>query len=87
MKYLYSTFIFLSVILSTGEAVPIGITLMAVIWLGGKLSGGNYNPAVSFMMFLNNKLSLHEMILYMGGQLAGAFCAYHFVTKGNKLIN
>ena len=54
---------------------------------GGKLSGGNYNPAVSFMMFLNNKLSLHEMLLYMGGQLAGAFCAYHFVTKGNKLIN
>ena len=29
----FLNFYFLSVILSTGEAVPIGITLMAVIWL------------------------------------------------------
>ena len=55
------TFVFLSVILGTGEAIPIGVALVAVIFLGGKYSGGNFNPAVSFMSYLNDKLSFENM--------------------------
>ena len=78
------TFIFLSVILGTGEALPIAIALAAVIFFGGKYSGGNFNPAVSFMMFLNNKLDLQTMIAYMLVQLIAGATAYYFVTSANK---
>jgi len=35
------TFIFLSVILSSGEAFPIGLALATVIFFGGNISGGH----------------------------------------------
>ena len=47
------TFIFLSVIIATGEAFPIAITLAAMILFGGKISGGHLNPAVTLTMILN----------------------------------
>jgi glycerol uptake facilitator-like aquaporin len=78
------TFIFLSVILGTGEALPIAIALAAAIFFGGKYSGGNFNPAVSFMMFLNNKLDLQTMIAYILVQLIAGATAYYFVTSANK---
>ena len=79
-----ATFIFLSVILKTNEALPIAITLAAVIYFGGKYSGGHFNPAVSFMMFLNNKLDLQTMIAYTLVQLIAGACAYYFITNANK---
>ena len=51
------TFIFLSVILNTGEAIPIGIALAAVIFFGGKISGGHFNPAVSVAMTMAGKIA------------------------------
>ena len=56
------TFIFLSVILGTGEVLPIAIALAAAIFFGGKYSGGNFNPAVSFMMFLNTRFTNYGCI-------------------------
>ena len=41
------TMFFLYVILATGDAVAIGLALMVVIFILGKVSGGNFNPAVS----------------------------------------
>ncbi len=79
------TFIFLSVILTTGEAFPIGLALATVIFFGGKVSGGNYNPAVSTMMFLKHKLNTPDYIGYVIAQIMGGVCAYlfneHFVVK------
>lgn len=87
-KYLVEfigTFIFLSVILTSGEALPIGLSLAAVIYFGGKVSGGNYNPAVSTMMFLKNNLNTTDYLSYVLAQLLGGICAYlfneYFVTK------
>jgi len=87
LKYLVEfigTFIFLSVILSSGHAIPIGLILAGVIYWGGSISGGNYNPAVSIMMYLNKKLSIDELILYIVCQLLGAVAAFYFYsyTKG-----
>lgn len=78
------TFVFLSVILKTGEAIPIALSLATMIYFGGKYSGGNFNPAVSFMMFLNNKLDLQTMIAYVLVQLIAGACAYYFITNANK---
>ena len=69
---LIGTFVFLSVILKSGEAIPIAIALAAAIYLG---SGGHFNPAVSLMQFLNKKLSSTDLILYVGAQLLGAVIA------------
>lgn len=80
-KYLVEfigTFIFLSVILTSGEAFPIGLALTTAIFFGGKVSGGNYNPAVSTMMFLKNKLDTPDYVGYVIAQILGGICAYLF---------
>jgi glycerol uptake facilitator-like aquaporin len=77
------TFIFLTVILKTGDALAIGIALASVIYFGGKVSGGNYNPAVSFMMLLSKKLDASKFVVFVIAQLLGATSAYlfHSYTK------
>ena len=80
-KYLVEfigTFIFLSVILTTGEAIPIGIALATAIFFGGKVSGGAFNPAVAFMMHLKGKANTVDLGGYVVAQLLGALCAYCF---------
>ena len=52
-KYLVEflgTCLFLYVILATGSPIPIGLALAAAIFVGGKISGGHFNPGVSVMM-------------------------------------
>ena len=77
-KYLVEfigTFIFLSVILTSGEAIPIGIALITAIYFGGKISGGNFNPAVSVMMHLKGSLNMTDMIAYIVAQVLGGVAA------------
>jgi len=81
---LVGTFIFLSVILITGEAIPIGLTLSAMIYWGGKISGGAFNPAVSIALYLNKKLNGVQTMGYILAQIIGAFIAFYFI-KMNKL--
>lgn len=77
-KYLVEfigTFIFLSVILTKGEAIPIGIALTTAIFFGGKISGGNFNPAVSIMMYLKGALKGSDVPGYIMAQVLGGVCA------------
>ena len=81
LKYLVEligTFIFLSVILITGEAIPIGIALVAMIYWGGKISGGAFNPAVTLALYLNKKLNSVQLVGYMVAQFIGAVLAFYF---------
>ena len=81
MKYLVEligTFIFLSVILITGEAIPIGLTLAAMIYWGGKISGGAFNPAVTLALYLNKKINTVQLAGYMIAQFIGAVLAFYF---------
>ena len=82
---LVGTFIFLSVILKTGNPIAIAISLAAVIYFGGYVSGGHFNPAVSFMMYLHNKINIENMVIYIISQLIGAALAFYYVTFNNKL--
>ena len=79
------TFIFLSVILTTGEAVPIGLALAVVIFFGGKISGGHFNPAVSTMMLVNRKIGVEQYIGYVLAQILGGLVALWFVTFAPQL--
>ena len=72
------TFIFLSVILSKGEAIPIAIALAAVIFFGGSVSGGHFNPAVTFMQTVGGSMSVATAVVYVLAQLLGAGSAFGF---------
>lgn len=83
-KYLVEflgTLFFLYVILATGKAVPIGLALMIVILLGGKISGGNFNPAVSIMMAAAGKLQMHDLMPYILAQVAGGLAALELYRR------
>ena len=80
---LVGTFIFLSVIIQSGNlgslgGLVIGLTLAAVIYFGGKVSGGHFNPAVSTMFWMDKKLSLTKYIYYILAQILGASLAFFF---------
>jgi len=78
---LVGTFVFLSVIIKTGDAIAIGVALAAVIFMGGSVSGGHFNPAVSFMMFLNKKIDVKKLVLYVLTQCIGGSLAYLYYKK------
>jgi aquaporin Z len=75
---LIGTFVFLSVIIKTGQAVPIGVALAAVIFMGGSVSGGHFNPAVSVMMYFNKKIDISRLIGYVVTQCLAGLCALLF---------
>ena len=75
-KYLVEflgTLFFLYVILATGNAMAIGAALALAILVGGPISGGNFNPAVSVMMVAAGKLQNKELLPYILSQVAGGF--------------
>ena len=81
------TFIFLSVILATGEAIPIGLSFAVAIYFGGKISGGHFNPAVSTMMLMNGKLTIEKFAGYVIAQLLGGLVALWFITNAGPKRN
>ena len=78
------TALFLLVILLTGQAIPIGLALMAVIMLGGKVSGGHFNPAVSVMMWRKGSLKMADLAPYIIAQVLGGLVALE-LSKHIKL--
>tara|TARA_B100000524_G_scaffold118010_1_gene57859 strand:- start:289 stop:546 length:258 start_codon:yes stop_codon:yes gene_type:complete len=72
------TFIFLSIILKVGEPIPIAVGLLAVIYFGGAISGGHFNPAVSVMMYLKEAITLTDLPIYVIAQVIGGVAALQF---------
>src|SRR3954470_18782435 len=77
------TFIFLSTIALSGAAGPlapiaIGSALMVMVYMGGHISGGHYNPAVSFGAFLRGAIDALTLVSYWVAQLAGRILAFVF---------
>lgn len=69
------TLFFLYVIIATGEPLAIGLALALAIMIGGKISGGHFNPAVSLMMHMGGKLPLKDLGPYIIAQVAGGAVA------------
>jgi glycerol uptake facilitator-like aquaporin len=65
----------LYVIVATGNALAIGAALAIAIMVGGNISGGHFNPAVSVMMYAAGKLSRADLIPYLLVQVAGGLVA------------
>ena len=69
------TAFFLYVILATGNAFAIGAALAVAITVGGPISGGSFNPAVTIMLAAANKLPTKEVIPYILAEIAGGLAA------------
>ncbi len=54
-------------------ALAFGLSIVAMAYSIGNISGCHINPAVSFAMLVRGKLSLNEFIGYVCAQFAGAF--------------
>ena len=62
---------------SAGVIPPlaIGSVLMVMIFAGGHISGGHYNPAVTLAVWLRGRCETRDVVPYWGAQLVGAVLA------------
>jgi aquaporin Z len=62
---------------ATGVIPPlaIGAALMAMIFAGGHISGGHYNPAVTLGVWVRGRLPVKDVVPYMIFQIIGALLA------------
>jgi glycerol uptake facilitator-like aquaporin len=75
------TLVFLYVILATGHFAAIGAILALVIYLGGPISGGNFNPAVTIMLVVAKKQNKNTLLPYVLAQIAGGLLALFLYTQ------
>lgn len=59
----------------TGNPLAIGGVLAVMVYMGGYISGANYNPAVSFALWLQKKLSNKDFLVYVAVQLVAGLAA------------
>ena len=65
-------------VLGTGgplAAFAIGTVLAVMIYAGGHISGGHFNPSVTLAVFLRGRCSLADLVPYFIAQLAAAVVA------------
>lgn len=75
------TLFFLYVIVSTGNALAIGAALAIAILVGGPISGGNFNPAVTIMMTVAGKQPMNDLVPYILAQVAGGLAAFELYKR------
>ena len=56
-------------------ALAIGSSLMIMVYMGGHISGGHYNGAVSLAVFLRGKIDARTFVGYLISQILGAIAA------------
>ncbi len=79
------TLLLCSVIISTGRPVFIAMALFLAIFLGGAISGGHFNPAVSLMFLVKGTITSQDFVGYVVAQLLGgltALAAYRTFLRG-----
>jgi len=72
---LFLTFI----ILATGNYLAIGAALAVIVLLGGPISGGCFNPAVTLAVFAAGKIASADVMPYIVAQIIGALAAFELV--------
>jgi aquaporin Z len=64
----------------------IGSSLMIMVYMGGHISGGHYNPAVTLAVFMRGKLPAKDVVPYWLAQLVGSilatFAVLHILGHG-----
>ena len=67
--------------MATGNAIAIGAAMAIIVMIGGHISGGNFNPAVSVAMVAAGRLSSSELLPYIMAQIAGGLVALELFKR------
>lgn len=74
-----------------GVALAFGLTVLTMAFAVGHISGGHFNPAVSFGLWAGGKFAAKDLIGYIIAQLVGAFMAagvlYLIVSGKDDFVN
>ncbi len=75
--------------LGTIAPLAIGSALMIMVYAGGHVSGGHYNPAVTIAVWLRGRCPTSDVPAYIGAQVAGAIVAAFMALalKGDPRIS
>jgi len=68
-------------IFATNNWIAIGAALSIGVLLGGKISGGAFNPAVAISLYAAGKLSKSDLIPYIIVEILGALAAFYAYKK------
>lgn len=79
VEFVGTLFFIGAIILSKGNAFVIGAALAIAILVGGKISGGHFNPAVSFTMYMKKNLPMNQLIMYIIAQTLGGLASLRVV--------
>ena len=68
--------------------LAIGSALMIMVYAGGHVSGGHYNPAVTLAVWLRGRCASADVLPYWISQILGAFAAgaLALYLKGNPVV-
>jgi len=75
VEFIGTTFL-VFVIFATSNWLAIGVALSIAILLGGNISGGAYNPAVTIALFAAGRLQKQDILPYVIVQILGGVVAF-----------
>jgi aquaporin Z len=88
--FLVLTFGLTVIVGGSGVIAPlaIGSVLMVMVFAGGHISGGHYNPAITLGVWLRGGFDAKDVLPYMGFQVIGAVLAAFAVSylKGGAAV-
>jgi aquaporin Z len=70
-----------------GVALAFGLTVLTMAYAVGHISGGHFNPAVSFGLFAGGRFPARELLPYIIAQVIGAIAAagvLYLIVTGNS---
>ena len=76
-EFLGTFMLILSILITNGNIVFVGVTFAGLLALTGKVSGGHLNPAVSIAMYWKKKYSINDILLYIVSQIAGGIASVY----------
>ncbi|OGG17006.1 hypothetical protein A3D77_03715 [Candidatus Gottesmanbacteria bacterium RIFCSPHIGHO2_02_FULL_39_11] len=82
------TFFLVTTVAFTGNPLAIGVILTAMVYMGGYISRGHYNPAVTMAVYTRGKINHREAVKYIFFQILGATlaCLTYFLVIGNTFL-
>lgn len=74
-EFLGTMLLLTCILASSGNSLIVGSALAVAVYFSASISGGHINPAVSLAMYINKRLSLNDLLIYIAVQLAGGVSA------------
>ena len=71
----------------SGVSLAVGMTVLAMIYAVGHISGGHFNPAVTMGLWAGGKFQTSEIPSYIGAQVVGGACAalvFYLIASGKS---